>query len=100
MDTDDKVAILASDKCLAGVMEMLRNNSEPDFTVTAATLSDAGKSEQGPYAVISWETVSAGFGTLTFYFEDGKLKMDNEAMGDTFVAQVLLKLAESAEPLT
>ena len=43
---------------------------------------------------ISWSTVSAGFGGLTFYIKDGKLHCETEGMGKKFIVKVLVKLVE------
>ena len=38
---------------------------------------------------IGWGTVSAGFGSLTFYKKDGKLYCDSETLGMDFVRKVM-----------
>lgn len=85
------VVMAASEECLKGLGERLRGK-EPDFTVTAASLQEA----TDQYVCIAWETRGAGFGTLTFYREGGRLKVDTEAMGREFCQEVLTKLLDQA----
>lgn len=92
---DETVVIEASDEAVAGIAESLRTGRF-DFTVTAARIAGAGTNDQGPWVEIAWETVSAGFGSLTFFTQDGKLRMDTEAMSRDFVREVLLKLIDVA----
>jgi hypothetical protein len=71
----------------------LNRKGPPDYTVTEVGL-DCGKN----YFIVTWGTVSAGFGELTFYKKDGKIKVDTEAMGNRFCKEVLAKLVDTASP--
>jgi hypothetical protein len=84
------VTIAASDECLD---RMTKNSGKPGFTVTAASVECF---EDG-FLAISWESVSAGFGQVCFELRDDGLHCDDECMGREFVADVLLKLLESAK---
>jgi len=46
---------------------------------------------------VSWVTVSAGAGGLTFYLKGGKLHCDNEMMSKDFIKTVLCKLVDDTE---
>ncbi len=90
-ETETPVVVLASDECAAAVVETMKGEGKPDFTVTAAKVSFHENA-----MVVSWETVSAGFGEISFYYDDdGVLTCDTECMSTEFVGSVLAKVAES-----
>ena len=77
------------------------NLKDPDWTVTVVRLENAwgkwrkirdGKKigNDGGFC-LSWGTVSAGFGELTFYLLGNKLYCDSECLGKEFVRKVLDK---------
>ena len=45
--------------------------------------------------LLSWETVSAGFGTTRFYTKNGKLCCANECMGKQFLTSLMAKFVET-----
>jgi hypothetical protein len=82
---------------VASIRNMLQAKADgrpPDYTVTAATLRETGDN----FFIIAWETVSAGFGELTFYQKEGKLQVDNEGMTARFCKEVLAKLVDQTMP--
>ena len=44
---------------------------------------------------ICWQTVSAGFGSLTIFIKDGKLQAETEGMSKEFCNTVFAKVIES-----
>jgi hypothetical protein len=95
-EEETTLVIEASNEAVAGIVEHIHTGAKPDFTVTAAHFNAAGIGTDGPYAVISWETKSAGFGELTLSHKDGKLHIDTEAMSERFVIEVLQHLVKNA----
>ena len=70
---------------------------DPDFTITNVKLHCAGKNRHSDGSfLVQWETVSAGFGTTTFYIKKGKVHCDNETMSRNFLKTVLNKLVDDA----
>jgi hypothetical protein len=63
---------------------------DPDFTITKASLAPLSS------FTACWESVSAGFGNITFYNKEGKFIMDTECMDKDFVKSVLCKLVDEA----
>lgn len=47
--------------------------------------------------VVSWWAENLGFGDLTFYTHDGKLKCDTECMSEDFARKVMAELLDSVE---
>jgi hypothetical protein len=47
--------------------------------------------------MFSWSIKGFGFGTTTFYYEDGKLKCDNEAMNKDSIKKILCEFVDRAE---
>lgn len=71
---------------MAGTPPDMRAGAKHDFTVTNVEMYEG--------FTLQWQTVSAGFGQLTFYNKNGKLHCDTEAMSRDFVRSVLMKLAD------
>ena len=97
---EPEVTIMASDECVAGIVEQMLTGEKPDHTITRVSIDNFGDcaSGDGLYLCLAWETQSAGFGVLTIYQrEDGKIEMDTEAMSAEFVKAVFNKLVDSAE---
>lgn len=46
---------------------------------------------------IYWTRQNIGFGQISFYEVDGKLKCDSEGMGQEFVKQILCDLVDHSE---
>jgi len=72
--------------------------NDPDFTVTGTILNCWGKTDNnlGGFEVL-WQTVSAGFGSATFYIDQtGKLCCENEGMSRRFLRDVLSHLVGNA----
>lgn len=46
---------------------------------------------------IKWSTKTAGFGTTTFYLDQGQLCCDNEAMSKNFLKTVMSKFIDIAK---
>ena len=44
-----------------------------------------------------WSKKGCGFGTLSFYFKDGKLICDNDHMNKDFVKKLLCDMVDSSE---
>jgi hypothetical protein len=100
------VTIEASPEAVAGVVTAAQGKRDFDFTVTAARIT----AFYPTCVVIAWETVSAGFGELTFYYapkcaeveftepREGEVKVDAEAMSPRFVKEVLAKLVDTLMP--
>ena len=65
--------------------------------VIRASLANAWRRGKKCGFVVSWETVSAGFGETDFVLENGKLTCYDETMGKEFVKEVLAKLADGAK---
>jgi hypothetical protein len=84
------VTLAASDQAVVNVATAMAEGKQPNFTVTAATFREGGPD----YFILAWETVSAGFGELTFYREGGKLKVDAEGMSARFCQEVFEKMLE------
>ena len=85
---------------LESCFDVLKEGKKPDFTVTSAKLDCAGIDEgegRGPWFVITWSTVSGGFGETTFFFKNEKLCCDSESMSKKFVKDVLCKLVDDAK---
>ncbi len=77
-------------------IKTIRSGGKPDFTLTKVEVESCwgkNKTNDGGFEV-TWGTVSAGFGSLTFVKRDGKLICDAETMGREFVQEVLKKLAD------
>ena len=72
-------------------------STKPDFTVVKATVESFwGKNERNDGGmVVSWQTVSAGFGELTVYMKDGQLRAETECMSKQFCKEVLNKLFDN-----
>jgi DNA-directed RNA polymerase subunit RPC12/RpoP len=90
----EDVLLGGSNRALLGMLEARKKGLTSDYTVTAASLREAGEN----YFIIAWETVSAGFGELTFYRKDGKLQADTEGMGRRFCKEVLARLVDQTIP--
>ena len=90
----ERKVIAADPEAMVNMLNGL-NTGEVDWTVTKAYLSNCW----GPWKnltggndggfEIGWGTVSAGFGSLTFYKKDGKLYCDSETLGMDFVRKVM-----------
>ncbi len=70
---------------------------KPDFTVTKAEIRTA----RSGLIIVSWQTVSAGFGELTLYRDKSTKKwmFDSECMSRRFCRDVLAKLADGIDDL-
>lgn len=80
-DKDDK-------PMFAGTLPRL--DGKADFAVT-------GVEWLGDGVQLNWQTVSAGFGQLYFYkHADGKMHINTELMGPTFIKAVLCKIVDDA----
>jgi hypothetical protein len=97
--SDDKIPgsdlpleLLASEQCLEGIGKTLKGG-KADFTVTHASIRYMDEHA----LVVEWETVSAGFGEVTFYREGEQLFCETECMGPDFVKAVLAKLVDGCE---
>jgi hypothetical protein len=90
----EDVVMGGSDQALRNMMEAREAGRPPNYTVTAANLRESGDS----YFIIAWETISAGFGELSFYRSEGKLKVDAEGMSARFCKEVLAKLVDDTLP--
>lgn len=88
----DNLILGGSDQAIANMA--IATGAKPDFTVTSADFREGGPN----HFIIAWETVSAGFGELTFYRQDGKLTVDTEGMGARFCREVFEKLIERVIP--
>lgn len=64
----------------------------PDFTVVEVKVTGIAAS----CFRIAWATESAGFGSVTFYLDEGNLHCDNEAMSRRFLKDVMSKLIDTA----
>lgn len=101
MSEDPKVEVAGSPECVQGIVDTMQGKREADFTVKRAQFKFAGVAERNERAVyvvsIAWETVSAGFGELTIFFDpEGQLSFDSERMSPAFVKAVLAKLVDQA----
>jgi len=47
--------------------------------------------------MFAWSITGFGFGTTTFYYEDGKLKCDNETMSKESIKKILCAFVDKAE---
>ena len=47
--------------------------------------------------MFTWGIDGIGFGTTTFYYKDGVLKCDNEAMGKNSIKKILCEFIDRAE---
>ena len=47
--------------------------------------------------MFAWGIKEFGFGTTTFYYEDGVLKCDNEAMNKESIKKILCEFVDRAE---
>jgi len=87
---------VASPECVSEALETFKTGRKPDFTVTRAYLSEAWNHEKSKGFEISWETVSAGFGSITVAVdqETGKVRCDTESMSKRFVKEVFAKFVD------
>lgn len=93
--TPEKTLMMgASQRAITSAVSALKEGRRPDFTVTAASFREGGPN----FFILAWETVSAGFGELTFYLEGGKLKVDDEGMGARFCQEVFERLLDQTMP--
>jgi len=60
-------------------------------------ISDGEYPENTENIMFSWGIDRFGFGTTTFYYKDGKLKCDNEAMSKESIKKILCKFVDNAE---
>ena len=76
------------------------NGKNPDFTIVSVKPQFWGQYRNGDFGnqggvELRWQSVSAGWGSLTIYVgDDGKLHADTEAMGPNFCKSVLAKLVD------
>jgi hypothetical protein len=96
--TDNKqerpVELLCSDECARGLNETIATSRETDLTVTSSAVNYMGPGAAAgtQVLVLTWETVSGGFGELTIYLNDaGEVEIDSERMSKEFVKSVLAK---------
>jgi len=47
--------------------------------------------------MFTWGITGFGFGTTTFYYKDGKLMCDNEAMSKDMIKTILCEFVDRAE---
>ncbi len=90
----EEVLMGGSDQAVQGLMEAQAKGTRPNFRVTAADFREGGPT----HFILAWETVSAGFGELTFFRKDGKLHIDTEGMGARFCVEVFEKMIEQTLP--
>lgn len=90
----EDIILGGSDTVLKNMLQAKAEGRPSDYTVTAASLREAGEN----YFIIAWETVSAGFGELSFYRKEGKLQVDNEGMSARFCKEVLARLVDQTLP--
>jgi hypothetical protein len=55
------------------------------------------KTYENEPVLIQWGVDGCGWGEITFYYEDGKLKVDNECMSKDFLKKILCALVDKAE---
>ena len=88
------VELLCSDECAKALNETISTGREADLTVSNVAVNYIGPLVDGcsQGLVLTWETVSGGFGELAIYFnETGEVEIDSERMSGDFVKSVLAK---------
>jgi len=89
---------LANPEAAERMMAARRAKVPRDYTVTEAAIQAAWEHDGGKGIIVTWGTVSAGFGELTLHIDgDGKLTLDTETMGREFAQAVFKKLLDDAE---
>jgi hypothetical protein len=53
--------------------------------------------EQSENIMFAWGIEKFGFGTTTFWYDDGKLKCDNETLSKEQIKMILCKFVDQAE---
>ena len=61
------------------------------------TSDGAYPDEQTKNVIFAWGIDDFGFGTTTFWYDDGKLKCDNETMSKEQIKMILCKFVDQAE---
>jgi hypothetical protein len=124
MDTDDQDPKFADEETKKKIVDLIKAGKakvEPRFGEALANLMvNKGRAEgdweltlvevdgfwgqgegtcisDGGGVEVSWGTKGAGFGTLTFFLQDGKLRCDNQMMGRDFIKRVLCKLVDEMQ---
>jgi len=72
--------------------------SAPDGPAEVSSVECWGKNKRNDGGfVVNWIKPGCGFGQLTFYLRDGKLRCQNETMGPQFCKEVMSALIDFTE---
>ena len=53
--------------------------------------------DEESHVTVAWSAKDIGFGEFVFYYKDGKLRCDNEAMNKDFIKKMLCQMVDDAE---
>ena len=89
---------LANPEAAERMMAARRAGTPRDKTVTEVGIRAVWENDGGKGFIVTWGTVSAGFGELTLHVDkEGKVSLDTETMGREFAQAVFQKLLADAE---
>lgn len=75
----------------------MSNFEEKDIKYVQTSNGEFGEEEKTENIMFVWGIDKFGFGTTTFFYRDGKLMCDNEAMGKESIKKILCKFVDEAE---
>ena len=70
---------------------------EKDILYVHTSDGEFGEDEKTENIMFCWGIEGFGFGTTTFYYEDGVLKCDNETMSKESIKKILCEFVDRAE---